>query len=125
MTSEQQVSDLLTTSAGYVSTFPAPGLRRTVRHITGHNAEGKGIFLSTDDGAHHRVIGNEQAIANILYSTNETPAELNNDVDLKYAKETEVSESSASKPDLTSCQFTNTTISHSLACTSTTAQSAA
>ncbi|KAI1125553.1 hypothetical protein F5Y10DRAFT_279398 [Nemania abortiva] len=83
------VDELLLTSAGYVSTFPAPGLRRTVRYITGHNAEGKGIFLSTDCGDHHRIIGNEQAIGNILYSTKETPAELNGDVDLKYAKENE------------------------------------
>ncbi|KAF2685183.1 NAD(P)-binding protein [Lentithecium fluviatile CBS 122367] len=64
-------------------------LRRTVRHITGLNDEGKAIFLSTDCGDHHRIIGNEQAIANILYSTNETPAELNGNVDLKYAKENE------------------------------------
>lgn len=87
---QQPPSDLLLTSAGYVQTFPAPGLRRTVRHITGHNAEGKGIFLGTDCGDHHRIIGNEQAIANIIYSTKETPVELNGDVDLKYAKETEV-----------------------------------
>jgi hypothetical protein len=84
-------SDLLTNSAGYVKTgWPAPGLRRNVRHITGHNAEGKGIFLSTDCGDHHRVMGNEQAIANIIYSTKETPVELNGDADIKYAKENEV-----------------------------------
>ncbi|KAJ3574151.1 hypothetical protein NPX13_g4467 [Xylaria arbuscula] len=93
MTDQQQVqhaaSELLLTSAGYVSTFPAPGLRRTVRHITGHNAEGKGVFLSTDDGDHHRIIGDKQAIGNIIYSTNQTPADLNDDADLKYAKENE------------------------------------
>ncbi|RYP78220.1 hypothetical protein DL771_000697 [Monosporascus sp. 5C6A] len=81
--------DLLV-SAGYISTgWPAPGLRRTVRHITGHNAEGKGIFLSTDCGDHHRMMGNQQALANIIYSTKETPVELNGDVDVKYAKENE------------------------------------
>ena len=90
MAGEQASLDLLTTSAGYVQTFPAPGLRRTVRHITGHNAEGKGVFLSTDCGEHHRIIGNEQAIANIIYSTKETPVELNGDVDIKFAKENEV-----------------------------------
>lgn len=84
-------SKLLLTSAGYVSTFPAPGLRRTVRHITGHNAEGKGVFIQTDCGDHHRIIGNEQALANIIYSTMETPVEMNGDVDLKYAEENEVS----------------------------------
>ena len=87
---EQQESELLLTSAGYVSTFPAPGLRRTVRHITGHNAEGKGVFIQTDCGDHHRVIGNEQALANIIYSTKDTPVEMNGDVDLKFAKENEV-----------------------------------
>lgn len=82
--------DLLV-SAGYISTgWPAPGLRRTVRHITGHNAEGKGIFLSTDCGDHHRMMGDQQALANIIYSTKETPVELNGDVDVKYAKENEV-----------------------------------
>ncbi|EED21263.1 conserved hypothetical protein [Talaromyces stipitatus ATCC 10500] len=82
-------AELLATSAGYVKTFPAPGLRRNVRIITGHNAEGKGIFVSTDDGDHHRVIGNDQALANIIYSTKETPVELNGDADLKYATENE------------------------------------
>ncbi|KAI1377700.1 hypothetical protein F4677DRAFT_45320 [Hypoxylon crocopeplum] len=77
-------------SAGYISTgWPAPGLRRTVRHITGHNAEGKGIFLSTDCGDHHRIMGNQQALANIIYSTKETPVEINGDADVKYAKENE------------------------------------
>ncbi|KAI1356625.1 hypothetical protein F5Y01DRAFT_301466 [Xylaria sp. FL0043] len=85
----EEVADTAIFFAGYVSSFPAPGLRRTVRHVTGHNAEGKGIFLSTDDGDHHRIIGDKQAIGNILYSTNETPADLNGDVDLKYAKENE------------------------------------
>ncbi|KUL86303.1 hypothetical protein ZTR_08594 [Talaromyces verruculosus] len=82
-------AELLATSAGYVQSYPAPGLRRNVRFITGHNAEGKGVFVSTDCGDHHRVIGNEQALANIIYSTKETPVELNGDVDLKYAKENE------------------------------------
>ncbi|KAK0758052.1 hypothetical protein N5P37_009350 [Trichoderma harzianum] len=69
--------------------FCTPGLRRTVRHITGHNAEGKGVFIQTDCGDHHRIIGNEQALANIIYSTKETPVEMNGDVDLKYARENE------------------------------------
>ncbi|KAK0622033.1 hypothetical protein B0T17DRAFT_609007 [Bombardia bombarda] len=69
--------------------FPAPGLRKTVRHVTGHNAEGKGIFLSSDHGDHHRIIGNEQSVANILYSTKETPIDMANDVDVKYAAENE------------------------------------
>ncbi|RYP19808.1 hypothetical protein DL765_003154 [Monosporascus sp. GIB2] len=72
---------------GYISTgFPAPGLRRTVRHITGHDAEGKAVFLSTDCGDHHLIMGEQQALANILYSTSETPVDLNGDVDIERAK---------------------------------------
>jgi hypothetical protein len=78
--------------AGYISQgFPAPGLRRTVRHITGHDAEGRAVFLSTDCGDHHTIIGEQQALGNILYSTNETPVDMNNDKDLLHAKEHEVS----------------------------------
>ncbi|KAL3477603.1 hypothetical protein BJX99DRAFT_225812 [Aspergillus californicus] len=76
--------------AGYVfNGFPAPGLRKTVRHITGHNKQGQSVFFSTDCGAHHRVMGEQQAVANILYSTKETPVDMNDDVDIKYAAEVE------------------------------------
>ncbi|KAI1116260.1 NAD(P)-binding protein [Nemania sp. NC0429] len=67
--------------------FPAPGLRRTVRHITGHDEAGKAVFLSTDCGDHHLIMGEQQALANILYSTHQTPVEINGDVDIKHAKE--------------------------------------
>lgn len=78
-------------SAGYVKEgFPAPGLRQIQRHITGHNAQGKGVFLSTDSGDHKRILFDGRAVANILYSTQETPAELNADVDIQKAKEREV-----------------------------------
>jgi hypothetical protein len=77
--------------AGYVTTeFPIPGLSRVVRHITGHNAQGQSVFLSTDCGDHHRVMGEKQALSNIIYSTHRTPIELNGDEDIKYAKEHEV-----------------------------------
>ena len=73
---------------GYIAQgFPAPGLRRTVRHITGHDAEGKEIFLSTDCGDHHLIMGEQQALSNIVYSTQETPVDINDDVDVKHAKE--------------------------------------
>ncbi|KAL8666839.1 MAG: hypothetical protein Q9202_001079 [Teloschistes flavicans] len=76
--------------AGSVTTeWPVAGLSRVERHITGHNAEGKSVFVSSDCGDHHRVIGEKQAIGNIIYSTKETPIELNGDVDIKYAKESE------------------------------------
>lgn len=71
--------------------FPAPGLRRSTRHITGHNEEGKSVFLATDSGAHHRVMGKKQAVANILYSTRETPVDLNDDADIKHANDREAS----------------------------------
>lgn len=35
-------------------------------------------------------MGDKQAISNILYSTKETPVEMNGDVDIKYAAENEV-----------------------------------
>ncbi|KFA45399.1 hypothetical protein S40293_09887 [Stachybotrys chartarum IBT 40293] len=76
--------------AGYIAQgFPAPGLRRTIRHITGHNDDGKAVFLSSDCGDHHRIIGEQQALGNILYSTFETPVDMNNNKDLEHAKEHE------------------------------------
>lgn len=80
-----------TGAEGYITDgFPAAGLRRTQRHITGHTDEGKSVFLVTDCGSHHRVMGQQQAVANILYSTHQTPIEVNNDADLKFAAEKEV-----------------------------------
>ncbi|KAI1274050.1 NAD(P)-binding protein [Xylaria sp. FL0933] len=56
------------------------------RHITGHNEKGESVFLSSDQGDHHRIMGEKQAVANILYSTQETPVELNGDVDIEKAR---------------------------------------
>ncbi|KAI0396106.1 NAD(P)-binding protein [Xylariaceae sp. FL0594] len=73
---------------GFISHgFPAPGLKRTVRHITGHDADGKATFLSTDCGDHHLIMGEQQALSNILYSTHQTPVNINGDVDIRHAKE--------------------------------------
>ncbi|KAL4957405.1 hypothetical protein BDW69DRAFT_156246 [Aspergillus filifer] len=84
------MSDESTASIGYIHDgFPAAGLRKTVRHITGYNEKGESVFLSTDSGAHHRLMGNRQAVANILYSTKETPIDLEGDKDVKYAAENE------------------------------------
>lgn len=86
MAAEQEVP-----AAGFItSTFPAPGLPRIQRHITGHDEEGKSVFLSTDDGDHFRVMGEKQAVANIIYSTQETPIELNGNADIQKAAEKEV-----------------------------------
>ncbi len=82
----------LPAGSNYVTTdFPIAGLSRAMRHITGHNPDGESVFLSTDCGDHHRVMGEKQAIGNIIYSTDRTPIELNDDVDIKYAKENEAS----------------------------------
>ncbi|KAI1338695.1 cupin domain-containing protein [Xylariaceae sp. FL0016] len=83
-------SDMHNPAEGYVQTpHPVQGLPRVVRHITGHDAEGKSVFLATDIGDHHRELVNKSAIANIIYSTSEHPVELNGEADLKYARENE------------------------------------
>ena len=69
-------------------------LPRVFRHATGRNAEGKSVFLSTeDDDHHHRELVNKSAIATINYSTYRHPAELNGDEDIEYTHENEVSTS--------------------------------
>ncbi|KAL1638046.1 hypothetical protein SLS58_009067 [Diplodia intermedia] len=79
-----------TAGFGYISNgFPAFGLPKNQRLITGHNAEGKGVFLVRDCGDHHRLMGEEQAMNNILYHTKENPVDLNDDADLKYARDVE------------------------------------
>lgn len=80
------------TSTGYsTESFPAPGLRQIVRHITGHNENGDSVFLLSDNGEHYRLMVEKQAVANILYSTRETPVQLTNNIDLQKAREAEVS----------------------------------
>ena len=71
------------------SGYPAPGLRNTSRFITSHNDEGKGYFHTSDHGSHHRVMGEKQAVMNIMYSTSSTPVDLNNESDIKFAQENE------------------------------------
>ena len=70
--------------------FSAPGLRKTHRLITGHGADGKGRFLATDNGDYHRVMGEQQVVAVIPYSTKENPVELNEEVEVAFARENEV-----------------------------------
>lgn len=66
-------------------------LRRVVRHHTGRNAEGKSVFLSTDDDDHHHgELVNKSAVDTINYSTYQHPVELNGDVDIESAHENEV-----------------------------------
>jgi len=73
----------------FIKEFPAPGLRKAERHITGYNEEGKGVFIKDDHGDHHRLMGANQAVQNIIYTTKDNPVELNNDEDLKYARDNE------------------------------------
>lgn len=78
---------------GYFQTVhPVQGLPRVVRHITANDAQDNSVFLSTDVGDHHRELVNKSAIANILYSTNQVPVDLNGDLDVKYAQQNDVSD---------------------------------
>ena len=73
--------------------FPAPGLRETQRLITGNSDEdGKGHFLATDHGDHHRVMGEKQAVAVIPYSTQGAKVNLNENKDIEFAMTHEVSD---------------------------------
>lgn len=74
---------------GPVTAFPAEGLRPARRFISSHNKEGKGVFVVDDNGDHHRVMVNGAGVANIIYSTEGNPVDMNDDKDLKYARENE------------------------------------
>ncbi|CAH0046850.1 unnamed protein product [Clonostachys solani] len=75
-------------SIGYANhDFPIAGLRRVQRNITTFDKEGKSVFLSADGGDHQHVMGDKQAIQMIMYSTRETPVNLNGDVDVEKAAE--------------------------------------
>ncbi|OJJ83635.1 uncharacterized protein ASPGLDRAFT_67214 [Aspergillus glaucus CBS 516.65] len=86
----EEIADAIIFLASPRSSYhPIAGLSRVVRHITGHDSEGRSVFLSTDIGDHHRTLGEKQAISNIIYSTNQTPVELNGDHDIEFARNTE------------------------------------
>lgn len=75
---------------GPVVSFPAPGLPDQNRHIIGHNDEGKSVFLMSDNGDHAAVMVEGAAAQNIPYSTNCTPVDLDDDKDIKFARENNV-----------------------------------
>ncbi|RFU78521.1 cupin domain-containing [Trichoderma arundinaceum] len=79
----------MSSSKGPITKFPADGLRPARRFITGHNKEGKGVFIADDDGAHHRIMVQGEAVANIIYSTENSPVDMNQDKDLIYARDNE------------------------------------
>ena len=70
--------------------FPAEGLRTSRRFITSHNKDGKGVFVVDDVGDHHRVLAQGLGVGNIIYSTAETPVDMNDDKDMFYARDNEV-----------------------------------
>ncbi|RYP12515.1 hypothetical protein DL765_007277 [Monosporascus sp. GIB2] len=74
---------------GPITKFPADGLRHARRFITSHNEEGKGVFIVDDDGDHHRIMVQGQAVANIIYSTKGEKVDMNGDKDLIYARDNE------------------------------------
>lgn len=76
---------------GPITRFPGDGLRHARRFITSHNSEGRGVFVGDDDGDHHRVMVRGKGVANIIYSTQANPVEMNDEVDINYAHENEVS----------------------------------
>ena len=89
---------MATAAVGFITEgFPAPGLRRTQRLITGNGEDGKGHFLATDAGDHHRVMGEGQAVAVIPYSTKGNPVDLNGNADVNFAMENEVREVAPTK----------------------------
>jgi quercetin dioxygenase-like cupin family protein len=57
-------------------------LRGITRHITGHNAEGKAVIHSSDAGQWQSLDESSMAF-NVMYTTSQFPADLNNDADLK------------------------------------------
>ncbi|KAK3936139.1 hypothetical protein QBC46DRAFT_420233 [Diplogelasinospora grovesii] len=76
-------------SSKILTGFPAPGLRASRRFISSHDKDGKDIFVVDDNGDHHRVLAGGKGVGNIIYSTAETPVDMNDDKDLKYARDHE------------------------------------
>lgn len=85
MADSDSVSD-----SGPITKFPADDLRPAKRFITSHNAAGQGVFVGDDNGDHHRVMVRGKGVANIIYSTSSNPVDLNNEVDIAYARKNEV-----------------------------------
>lgn len=88
---------------GAITKFPADGLRPIHRLITGHNKEGKGVFIHDDAGDHHRLLVDGEAAANIIYSTQDCPVDMNDDKDLEFAKNNEVFTNPSNRPAQFSC----------------------
>jgi quercetin dioxygenase-like cupin family protein len=66
-------------------------LRGVTRHITGHNAEGKAIIHSSNAGQWQSLDESSMAF-NVVYTTSQFPADLNNDADLRAHEKVQQSE---------------------------------
>ena len=75
---------------GPIVWFPADGLPHCSRHITSHSKSGSSIFAASDHGDHHRPLARGWAHQNIVYSTPSVPTDLNEEVDITFAKKNEV-----------------------------------
>lgn len=90
-------------TSGPCTEFPAPGLRNPQRILTGHDKEGKSVFvlvrlrhaskdnikltcLQTDHGYHGAPMLGGAAAQTIMYSSDSNPIELTGDVDLEFLK---------------------------------------
>ena len=67
------------------------------RLITSHNRLGQGIFVSDDSGDHQRMIMGGKSAASVMYSTSSLPIDMNDEVDLAFARNNEVNSFSYSR----------------------------
>ncbi|ETS86016.1 hypothetical protein PFICI_04041 [Pestalotiopsis fici W106-1] len=82
------------------------GLPPVVRHILGHDAEGKSVFLPTDCDGHHRKIVNNPVIDNNLNSTDQQIIDFDGEVNIKYACENKLNVSEESRSVCRMIDFT-------------------
>lgn len=75
--------------------FPGTGLPDIKRYITTHNAQGEGVFLPSDNGSHQSLMGGNGAgaggaVQNIMYTTQGSAIDMNEEADLKWARDNAV-----------------------------------
>lgn len=87
------MSDKDGTHGGPITGFPAPGLTPQNRYVTGYNEEGKSVFLRSDNGDHGAIMVEGAAAQNIIYSTKESPVDVNGEDDIKFAQANKVCDS--------------------------------
>jgi hypothetical protein len=77
-------------TSGPITGFPAEGMHHPRRFITTHDKDGKSVFLPEDDGDHKAIMVAGAAAQSIMYSANKVPVNINEEADVKWAKENEV-----------------------------------